>query len=202
MSTSWLCTIASPTSFPPVTRPATAPGILFFSSTLETILVTAIEHSGVVGEGFQMVALPAAIEMDRFLGGLLHAYTVRSSAKRLNYQPYTATGKLNADTTPSTPSGFGTTIPRADEQRAKNCESSPLTFEYSMAWPFRVDHSSVEHPREPHCIIALRSLIKIKTRSISTGETYDIDEFLDLAYALRSDLAHLEGHECAELIAL
>lgn len=74
-----------------------------------------------------------------------------------------------------------------------------------MAWPFRVDHSSVEHPREPHCIIALsksRRLIKIKTRSISTGETYDIDEFLDLAYALRSDLAHLEGHECAELIAL
>jgi hypothetical protein len=50
-----------------VTSPATAPGILFFSSTLETILVTAIEQSGVVGEGFQIVALPAAIEIERFL---------------------------------------------------------------------------------------------------------------------------------------
>ena len=67
MSTSWLCTTASPTSLPPVTRPATAPGISFFSNTPETILVTAMEHSGVLGEGFQMVALPAAIEIARFL---------------------------------------------------------------------------------------------------------------------------------------
>ena len=41
--------------------------MLFFSSTLETILVTAMEHSGVVGDGFQIVAFPAAIEMERFL---------------------------------------------------------------------------------------------------------------------------------------
>ena len=112
MSTSWLCTKASPTSFPPVTRPATAPGILFFSSTLETILVTAIEHSGVVGEGFQMVALPAAIEMERFLESVFIT-CVPSGCDAMrnasNYQPYTATGKLNADKTPSTPSGFGTT---------------------------------------------------------------------------------------------
>src|SRR5216684_571964 len=67
MSTSSLCTIASPTSLPPVTRPATAPGISFFSKTPETILVTAMEHNGVLGEGFQIVALPAAIEIARFL---------------------------------------------------------------------------------------------------------------------------------------
>lgn len=113
MSTSWLCTKASPTSFPPVTRPATAPGILFFSRTLETILVTAIEHSGVVGEGFHMVALPAAIEMERFLERrdlLLHVFHQCDAMRNAsNYQPYTATGKLNADKTPSTPSGFGTT---------------------------------------------------------------------------------------------
>ena len=67
MSTSWLWTTASPTSLPPVTRPATAPGTSFFSRTPETILVTAMEQSGVVGEGFQIVALPAAIEIARFL---------------------------------------------------------------------------------------------------------------------------------------
>jgi hypothetical protein len=50
-----------------VTRPATAPGTPFFSKTPPTILVTAMEHSGVLGEGFQIVALPAAIEIARFL---------------------------------------------------------------------------------------------------------------------------------------
>jgi hypothetical protein len=109
MSTSRLCTKASPTSFPPVTRPATAPGILFLSNTLETILVTAMEHRGVVGEGFQMVAFPAAIEMERFLDIFMRSSELgrRFSAKR-QYHPYTATGKLNADKTPRTPSGFGT----------------------------------------------------------------------------------------------
>ena len=67
MSTSLLCTKASPTSFPPVTRPAAAPGTPFFSKTPETILVTAMEHNGVLGEGFQIVALPTAIEMAKFL---------------------------------------------------------------------------------------------------------------------------------------
>jgi hypothetical protein len=43
------------------------PGTPFFSKTPETILVTAMEHSGVLGEGFQIVALPAAIEIARFL---------------------------------------------------------------------------------------------------------------------------------------
>ncbi len=46
--------------------------MLFFSNTLEIILVTAMEHNGVVGEGFQMVAFPAAIEMERFLD--IHAF--------------------------------------------------------------------------------------------------------------------------------
>ena len=59
--------MAEPTSFPPVTRPATAPGILFLSRTPETILVTAIEHKGVLGDGFQTVALPAANASAKFL---------------------------------------------------------------------------------------------------------------------------------------
>ena len=73
MSTSELWTTASPTSLPPVTRPATAPGTPFFSSTLETIFVTAMEQSGVLGAGFQSVAFPAAKDNARFL---LSRYTV------------------------------------------------------------------------------------------------------------------------------
>lgn len=129
MSTSRLCTNASPTSFPPVTRPATAPGISFFSNTLETILVTAMEHSGVVGEGFQMVAFPAAIEMERFLDNScvhpLFFQTRRFSAKR-QYQPYTATGKLNADKTPRTPRGFGTAHERISNAGSKHYKPPSL----------------------------------------------------------------------------
>jgi len=66
-STSRLSAIASPVSLPPVTRLATAPGIPFFSRTVETIFVTAIAHRGVVGDGFQIVAFPAARESARFL---------------------------------------------------------------------------------------------------------------------------------------
>jgi hypothetical protein len=66
-STSLLSTMASPVSFPPTIRAATAPGTPFLSRTLATILVTAIEHSGVVGDGFQTVALPAAMERATFL---------------------------------------------------------------------------------------------------------------------------------------
>jgi hypothetical protein len=40
----------------------------FRSSTDETIFVVAMLQSGVDGEGFQMVALPAAKESARFLG--------------------------------------------------------------------------------------------------------------------------------------
>ncbi len=122
MSTSRLSTKASPTSLPPVTRPATAPGTSFFSKTPAMILVTAMEHSGVLGEGFQIVALPAAIEIARFLqkqaraggggGGRRSSsfdlfYATRGKECQI-YQPYTATGKLNADRTPMTPRGFGT----------------------------------------------------------------------------------------------
>lgn len=65
-STSRLSTVAAPTSFPPVTSVATA-GIPFFFSTSETIFVTAMEHRGVLGEGFHKVALPAANDNARFL---------------------------------------------------------------------------------------------------------------------------------------
>ena len=66
MSTLGLPTTASPTALPPVTNPATAPGTPFLSSTLETIFVTAMEQSGVLGAGFQSVALPAASDRDKF----------------------------------------------------------------------------------------------------------------------------------------
>jgi hypothetical protein len=62
-----LSTIASPTSFPPVMRVDTAPGMPFFSSTPEIIFVTAMEQSGVVGEGFHTFALPATSEREKFL---------------------------------------------------------------------------------------------------------------------------------------
>lgn len=67
MSTSLLPTTASPTSLPPVTSPATAPGRPFLSSTLEMMFVMAIEHNGVEGDGFQSVALPATKDNAKFL---------------------------------------------------------------------------------------------------------------------------------------
>jgi len=62
-----LSTIASPISFPPVMRVDTAPGMPFLSSTPAIILVTAMEQSGVLGEGFHTFALPAASESEKFL---------------------------------------------------------------------------------------------------------------------------------------
>lgn len=44
-----------------------APGILFFSNTEAIIFVIAIEHSGVLSEGFQIVELPAMKERAKFL---------------------------------------------------------------------------------------------------------------------------------------
>lgn len=67
MSTSSLSTTASPTSLSPMTRPATAPGMPFFSRTDAIILVVAMLVRGVVGEGFQRVAFPAARDSARFL---------------------------------------------------------------------------------------------------------------------------------------
>jgi hypothetical protein len=105
-STYWLSTTAPPASLPPVTSPATAPGIPFCSKTLEIILVTAMEQSGVVADGFQRVAFPAARDRARFL-----THRVRYGGNdhiRAIYHPYTATGKLKADITPTTPKGLGT----------------------------------------------------------------------------------------------
>jgi len=66
-STFRLSTTAAPTSLPPVIKPATAPGIPLRSRTLEIIFVIAMEQRGVLGDGFQSVALPAASERARFL---------------------------------------------------------------------------------------------------------------------------------------
>lgn len=59
--------MASPTSFPPHTRPAAAPSTPFCSSTFAIIFVVATAQSGVVGDGFHSVALPAASDNDKFL---------------------------------------------------------------------------------------------------------------------------------------
>jgi hypothetical protein len=67
--TSALSTTASPTSLPPVTRAEAAPGIPFRSNTLAMIFVTAMAHNGVVGEGFQTFAFPAAKDNEKFLSG-------------------------------------------------------------------------------------------------------------------------------------
>ena len=56
------------------------------SSTRLQMCCTASEHSEVFGEGFQTTALPAI-------------------AARNAFHDHTATGKLNAEITPTTPSG-------------------------------------------------------------------------------------------------
>jgi hypothetical protein len=82
-------TSASPASAPPQTREARAPSSLFAARTSWMTLVVAIAVRGVVGAGFQIVLLPV----------------MKESAK---FQPCTATGKLNAVMTPTTPRGLET----------------------------------------------------------------------------------------------
>merc|ERR1712071_329353 len=79
--------MAIPTSAPPLTRLHMAPGKLFCSRTSAIILVVATLHRGVEGAPFQIRVFPRTNE-------------------RALFQPYTATGKLNAEMTPTVPRGF------------------------------------------------------------------------------------------------
>ena len=79
--------------------------------------------------------------------------------KECEYQPYTATGKLNADKTPRTPRGFGTVSYCCERLSNDDYEESGdrrgFAFKYGMAWPLRADHSPIHHPRKANCIITL-----------------------------------------------
>jgi len=77
--------MASPTSFPPVMSVDTAPGTPFFSRTSEMIFVTAMEQSGVLGEGFHTFALPAASESAKFLDSIQLLNDL--SATMITYHP-------------------------------------------------------------------------------------------------------------------
>ncbi|EKD72710.1 MAG: hypothetical protein ACD_45C00607G0004 [uncultured bacterium] len=69
-----------------VTKSENRPRKLFFCMTALQICWTAIAESGVLGEGFQTTVLPQI-------------------AARKAFHAQTATGKLNAEITPTTPSG-------------------------------------------------------------------------------------------------
>jgi len=82
---------------PPVTRPAMALGISFFSKTPEMILVTAMEHNRVLGKGFQIVALPTTIEIARFLH-LKHCSSIQYLCNRPRaVSPLVSTGTGHYD---------------------------------------------------------------------------------------------------------
>jgi len=108
------------------------------------ILVTAIEHNEVLGAGFQMVALPAASDSARFLK-ILSGLLVWRGGESGSYQPYTATGKLNADITPTTPRGFGT-MDNLNKNYYGLKAKEFCTFEDSMPRSFRIDHTAIHHP--------------------------------------------------------
>lgn len=133
MSTALLSVIATPTSLPPVTKDETAPGTPFFSKTWAMILVTAMAHNGVEGDGFHSVALPAAKDREKF-------------------QPYTATGKLKAVRTETNPRGLGTLVELVTHYWREGTKS---TLENGMPRPFGADNVPVHHPRQSDTVITL-----------------------------------------------
>jgi len=94
------------------------------------MFVTAIEHSGVLGEGFQSVAFPATNESARFpIRWLSCMYTIGIST----HHPYTATGKLKAVITATAPMD----LELLRHKRILDCiYSIKLAFQDQMAWPF------------------------------------------------------------------
>jgi hypothetical protein len=98
------------------------------------------------------------------------------------------------------------------KQDARSLGRTTRTFKDGVAWPLRVDHPSVYHPRKPNCIIALR-IEHVQTLSkspfgekgsneVDIAKTHDVDKFLNLADSLGTDLTHLKRHERSKLIAL
>lgn len=106
-------TIVSPTSDPPVTKDATEPGRQFRSNTCAIIFVVAIEVNGVVGAPFQTTVSPHTIAIAAFQPYTLNNISLLnwSYCFFIKFTCYfiivlTATGKLNAEITPTTPTGF------------------------------------------------------------------------------------------------
>ena len=96
--------IAPPISAPPATVLHMAPGKLLADKTCPTIFATARQTRGAVGGVF----LHNNIH-DPCSGGCLatnHKVVLPHTRLRAWFQPKTATGKLNAFITPTTPSGF------------------------------------------------------------------------------------------------
>ena len=71
-----------------------------------------------------------------------------------------------------------------------------------MTWPLRVDYPSIHHPREANRVVTLCiEGFRVFTNR-RTSHTHNVDEFLNLAYSLGTDLTHLKRYKRAELIAL
>ena len=101
--------MVAPTSAPPQTRLHIPPGKLFCSRTWAMILVVAILHRGVVGADFQIKVFPQTYDKANNLSvniPLQLIETLLLTKERALFQPYTATGKLNAVITPTIPRGF------------------------------------------------------------------------------------------------
>jgi len=99
--------MALPTSAPPQTRLHIPPGRLFCSRTLAMILVVATLHRGVDGADFQIMEFPQTYNTHQAKKKSFCWQTnVILTRERALFQPYTATGKLNAVITPTVPRGF------------------------------------------------------------------------------------------------
>ena len=136
-----------------MTSPATAPGTPFLSRTPATIFVTAIEHRGVLGDGFQSVALPAARDNAKFLFLVsdghcpwIHALPSVDSNRKVE-------GRENSDHTerirdcPELGSVSTMQVPTRRES---------LALKNAVTWSLGRDDPPVHHPRQTDGIISLR----------------------------------------------
>lgn len=180
-----------------------------------------MEHSGVLGEGFQIVAFPAAIEIARFLQNKIkkrgfNRLQVEGGSVKLPaiYSNGKVERRQDADDAERIRNCSGTHRSRYQRREVMGTrsleETLQLTFEYGMAWPLRIDHPSIHHPRKPNRIIALRieeaqtlsKPVRVDANARWAPTTHNVDNFLNLAHSLGTDLTHLERHERAQLVAL
>ena len=99
--------IARPISAPPATVLHMAPGKLLADKTCPTIFATARQTRGAVGGVFlQNDIHDTCCESCDSCLATNHKVVLPHTRLRAWFQPKTATGKLNAFITPTTPSGF------------------------------------------------------------------------------------------------
>lgn len=130
-------------------------------------------------------------------------WTLEEAVWSKTYHPYTATGKLNAVRTPTTPSGLGTVLSESVRSLARIFVAMNL-----LGWNGR----AVRKPRPSHSsceIIQQRNrttdygYIRCIGRKKSSGpRTHDVHEFLNLTNPLCPDLSHFKGDQGAKSIAL